>query len=379
MGPRSLDRGEKLAAIVVAHVDRLQWGRGLWTAESESLTDELAKHYRLQWGRGLWTAESPAASYISGYHLQLQWGRGLWTAESSMRVKSARCRSLLQWGRGLWTAERMGWGGNRRKRKTWLQWGRGLWTAERPRGCPPDSPSHRASMGPRSLDRGERRDPRAPPARRVSFNGAAVFGPRRAPLPKPRLLRNSQLQWGRGLWTAERPSSPPCCASSPPLQWGRGLWTAERALATRVSTRYGRGFNGAAVFGPRRDRGGGSRKRPRPRFNGAAVFGPRRGPPPRGVLGPGSRASMGPRSLDRGEGGSGRRMGPIFSASMGPRSLDRGEVPLNLIHDARPIASMGPRSLDRGEAATVGLEPTTRRCFNGAAVFGPRRVRVHNS
>ncbi len=135
----------------------------------------------------------------------------------------------------------------------------------------------RASMGPRSWDRGERaaadalacvcelqwgrglgtaeRQPRCPPLTSTHndrFNGAAVLGPRRASSPPGRRLANNSLQWGRGLGTAERWTLRPrtCCVCS--LQWGRGLGTAERWIPVAHGLHFLGSFNGAAVLGPRR-------------------------------------------------------------------------------------------------------------------------------
>src|SRR5260221_511964 len=110
----------------------------------------------------------------------------------------------------------------------------------------------------------------------MSFNGAAVLGPRRA----------------------------------------RRDWR-DRAAAT------GR-FNGAAVLGPRRARRRSSYERAKKGFNGAAVLGPRRVVPARGVgaetLCFNGAAVLGPR---RGKKKPRERVKQ--RASMGPRSWDRGE------------------------------------------------------
>ncbi len=68
-------------------------------------------------------------------------------------------------------------------------------------------------------------------------------------------------------------------ASSAPntLQWGRGLWTAESLPRLRSDAKRRDGFNGAAVFGPRREKSGAEPPAKPFCFNGAAVFGPRRG------------------------------------------------------------------------------------------------------
>ncbi len=229
-------------------------------------------------------------------------------------------------------------------------------------------------MGPRSWDRGEE---------------VEAIG---------REAQVKSLQWGRGLGTAER--SPKCLATrrTIALQWGRGLGTAERHWselyknslynASMGPRSWDRGesidcapaacgadcFNGAAVLGPRRAAARPARPPRRKSFNGAAVLGPRR--ESRGLSKPHRprRASMGPRSWDRGETRSGassrfrnRRfngaavLGPRrgsadvaradegTGASMGPRSWDRGEF-CNVSSLLRvSIASMGPRSWDRGE------------------------------
>src|SRR5260221_14076196 len=109
-----------------------------------------------------------------------------------------------------------------------LQWGRGLGTAESgyARGHSVASPL--ASMGPRSWDRGE------------------VVACVKAPLMR------TGLQWGRGLGTAERrwliaPQTADGQASMGPRSWDRG-----EESVIRYSVHFGRGFNGAAVLGPRR-------------------------------------------------------------------------------------------------------------------------------
>ena len=139
-----------------------------------------------------------------------------------------------------------------------------------------DAPSRlcrrRASMGPRSFNRGNGR-PRRPCNRRLSFNGAAVFQPRKSrhgELPGVSL----QLQWGRGLSTAEIGSSATAMrrrrASMGPRSFNRGNRIAEPARRPMQT-----GFNGAAVFQPRKSTGREEAAR---------------------------EASMGPRSFNRGNG-----------------------------------------------------------------------------
>ena len=105
-------------------------------------------------------------------------------------------------------------------------------------------------------------------------------------------------------------------------------------------------------------------------------------------------ASMGPRSIDRGvtaKSSRGRRESLLQwgrdqliaevcdkdqqeqpsrnrNASMGPRSIDRGVARILQRGACDCFASMGPRSIDRGVCVTVlgaGLRPVS---FNGAAI-----------
>src|SRR5258707_1237660 len=108
-----------------------------------------------------------------------------------------------------------------------LQWGRGLSTAEMRRQKYLHGKRYFASMGPRSFDRGDKVARFFAAQNWPSFNGAAVFRPRRwlelvtvaysltsfngAAVFRPRRSRTlnahhfavGALQWGRGLSTAE--------------------------------------------------------------------------------------------------------------------------------------------------------------------------------
>ena len=167
-----------------------------------------------------------------------------------------------------------------------------------------------------------------------------------------------------------------------------------------------RGFNGAAVFQPRKF--GQLRLAIEPQ--GAASMGPRsfnRGNFRRQAPGPEpGLASMGPRSFNRGnrEGSVRRRVGKLcfngaavfqprkwgprdgtssarMGASMGPRSFNRGNRPSRSASTRQRKASMGPRSFNRGNHRGVGGFQVGRhasmgpRSFNrgNAARGGPRR------
>ena len=84
----------------------------------------------------------------------------------------------LQWGRGFSAAER--YSGIRTVRTcSKLQWGRGFSAAESPTGMFSAHLCGMASMGPRLFSRGEGMVRRNRSPRRVCFNGAAAFQPRR--------------------------------------------------------------------------------------------------------------------------------------------------------------------------------------------------------
>src|SRR5271165_3817900 len=60
---------------------------------------------------------------------------------------------------------------------------------------------------------------------------------------------------------------------------------------------------------------------------------------------------------------------------MGPRSFNRGNILFDMDNDYGNSASMGPRSFNRGNYAMVVRATTRPVCFNGAAVFQPRKSR----
>jgi len=65
MGPRSIDRGNKLSGSSSLRVDLLQWGRDQLIAEMRRLGGREVFHYRLQWGRDQLIAEMFARSFQS--------------------------------------------------------------------------------------------------------------------------------------------------------------------------------------------------------------------------------------------------------------------------------------------------------------------------
>ena len=101
-----------------------------------------------------------------------------------------------------------------------------------------------ASMGPRSFDRGNLSCPTRSAALWTCFNGAAVFRPRKS--------RNTMTMQSARPW----------------LQWGRGLSTAEIMLALGEC-----GDRGTASMGPRSfDRGNSIPRKPLPAFSLGITF-----------------------------------------------------------------------------------------------------------
>src|SRR5690606_1184919 len=134
--------------------------------------------------------------------------------------------------------------------------------------------------------------PANPPVFVRRFNGAAVFQPRKLPFRSIARRNSPALQWGRGLSTAEvnlktvkevaeelasmgprsfnRGSETVSARrwSTVSLQWGRGLSTAEVSRRRASLNSCPCGFNGAAVFQPRKSRHPLRARPPRACFNG---------------------------------------------------------------------------------------------------------------
>ena len=252
-----------------------------------------------------------------------------------------------------------------------------------------------------------------------SFNGAADFHPRkrtgafeaqligRASMgPRTSIRGNRSRRSGRYRRTQ--------------LQWGRGLPSAETDQLKEGEEGFSR-FNGAADFHPRKHRVSAVppqtvpasmgprtsiRGNCRPRrgstsgragFNGAADFHPRKPGPVHHATVRARSASMGPRTSIRGNRLAGNDPTLRRRASMGPRTSIRGNIPDRGRTEPRHQASMGPRTSIRGnsgaaphvdwvevlqwgrglpsaETSRSGTGRTTScSCFNGAADFHPRK------
>ena len=205
-----------------------------------------------------------------------------------------------------------------------LQWGRGFSTAETTFVKMGDALRIEASMGPRFFNRGNRRSGKGP----LYFYPASM-GPR---------------FFNRGNDAARK-----CVRANSSLQWGRGFSTAETVVRPYLS-----GRDETASMGPRFfNRGNAAVARPTPRLH---------------------EASMGPRFFNRGNVGFLFCSEKCLDASMGPRFFNRGNVT-----GARRLHKSEPLQWGRGFSTAETPGPYSRSaattCFNGAAVFQPRKPR----
>ena len=254
----------------------------------------------------------------------LQWGRGRSTAEIRL-PRPVRCHATVRFNGAAVDRPRKFYDG--RPPRSVLPRFNGA-AVDRPRKCwrASSTDCRWVSFNGAAVDRPRKfeKSPAAAAFRRARFNGAAVDRPRKC-MSSPDLTPQIQsLQWGRGRSTAEIRVAWVALYSFSKLQWGRGRSTAEILS-----------------------------------------------PPAAGTVV--QLASMGPRSIDRGNRAVCRQLPRQAAASMGPRSIDRGNpqdrhplpkiaLPLQwgrgrstaeirrelLVTRQRIVASMGPRSIDRG-------------------------------
>ena len=230
---------------------QLQWGRDPKTAERVRLRPLVPHEQVLQWGRDPKTAERRAGSVAFG------WGSLGFNGAAIRRPRKAAKPAALR-------GPCLGFNGAaiRRPRKGRRSWRRGG--------------RYEASMGPRSEDRGKRRPAATIAAVCEGFNGAAIRRPRKA--------------GGQG---ADRHRG---TASMGPRSEDRGKTAG---VAGDSSSRHG--FNGAAIRRPRKARVPllGHGVAPLLQWGRDPKTAESRQPPNRWP--PPPRASMGPRSEDRGK------------------------------------------------------------------------------
>ena len=324
MGPRSYDRGETPRLVGPARAPPAFNGAAvLRPRRGWSSADCSTPSPRLQWGRGLTTAESDRkgcarrqARPFNGAAVLRPRRAGLGCAQCArtarpfngaavLRPRRASLVRLkkgiphpLQWGRGLTTAESRRWS----RQHAHMAPFNGAAVLRPRRGSSSRISRWRVASFNGAAVLRPRRDRYRPSivVVIVAFNGAAVLRPRRGRCRLMTPTHSVNLQWGRGLTTAESANLPHVFAHATDLQWGRGLTTAESWLA-RPSVGSPSPFNGAAVLRPRR-------------VQRRHDFVKKHALP-----------SMGPRSYDRGEVKVTRFVHEPDHPSMGPRSYDRGE------------------------------------------------------
>jgi len=236
------------------------------------------------------------------------------------------------------------------------------------------SPCPAASIGPRSIDRGNYASDKLTECWEIRFNWAAVDRPRKPGDLLACRTREAGLQLGRGRSTAETGHGRFDRAFDDWLQLGRGRSTAETCHPDRSPRSRLARFNWAAVDRPRKqDRKTQTRR----------------------IVNP---ASIGPRSIDRGNrraNGQPHRRPLRFNWAAVDRPRKRRKKIDKIIRflcfnwaavdrprkllwhrgraDRRANASIGPRSIDRGNMQHLRSMNGVHRCFNWAAVDRPRK------
>ena len=273
MGPRPFGRGRKhLPTKRRRNARGLQWGRDLSVAEG--CRRRAARPLEVFSFNGAATFRSRKVGH------QPRQRRALFNASMGPRPFGrgrillgwimATPKQVLQWGRDLSVAEGAGpAGGSAGGDK--LQWGRDLSVAEGmpiPRAAPPTTSFNGAATF---------RSRKAPVVRRplrlpLSFNGAATFRSRKASTSPPAHPPNPSFNGAATFRSRKDIARPAVCGKACLLQWGRDLSVAEGT--SRRKPRRGRGL---ASMGPRPfGRGRSSRTRAAVKmiacFNGAATF-----------------------------------------------------------------------------------------------------------
>ena len=137
------------------------------------LVRRRAKSEWLQWGRDQLIAETSIFNQLLDYPWTLQWGRDQLIAETRSSAPSARARTRLQWGRDQLIAETsLSW--RPLPGQEPLQWGRDQLIAETYLILSAMLALVAASMGPRSIDRGNAPEETWYVNLLRGFNGAAI-------------------------------------------------------------------------------------------------------------------------------------------------------------------------------------------------------------
>ena len=295
MGPRSRERGN-----LRAYREHRAYSRFNGAALSErgnALTRTADRSSRLQWGRALSSAEMPPGQESLRRSAMLQWGRALVSAEIAALVVTVS--GIRRASMGPRSRERGNLHAARQSSASayMLQWGRALVSAEI-RACRSRSVCRdRASMGPRSRERGN------------SVDGIAITPSLRLASMGPRSRERGNALHGQDLADLD------CSASMGPRSRERGNSGHSTALRiAKLRLQWGRALVSAEI-------------------------------------------TVCCITIERSS-----------AASMGPRSRERG----NRLHvgtsDHLDGASMGPRSRERGNDFPEAGKMSGFLCFNGAAL-----------
>ena len=203
MGPRSFNRGNGPPSSLM-DCERICFnGAAVFQPRKYAMYGPaFIGETRLQWGRGLSTAEMIVSSGNKVRPWNASMGPRSFNRGNLPGGVAASLAGLASMGPRSFNR------GNQQRAieadpKNRLQWGRGLSTAEiRPLRAGNDA-THAASMGPRSFNRGNLHRKQTLDAVEIGFNGAAVFQPRKWQGARPSAGSGDELQWGHGLSTAE--------------------------------------------------------------------------------------------------------------------------------------------------------------------------------
>jgi hypothetical protein len=268
MGPRSIERGNPVWKLWGVRSVQASMGPRSIERGNAGVSPKIISQFVLQWGRAQSSAEiTPIPDGI--VQIQgLQWGRAQSSAEmrGDLRLLIAGSRASM----GPRSIER----GNlepsfmpRWDRR--LQWGRAQSSAEINKSGWRDPQHKSASMGPRSIERGNDANPAVDRVGVCRFNGAALNRAR-----KYRLIEQIECLLdgfnGAALNRARKYSSRSAADRRLLLQWGRAQSSAEiQGSLPLPSTRSC--FNGAALNRARKCLAATAKTSERMGFNGAAL------------------------------------------------------------------------------------------------------------
>src|SRR5260221_35095 len=179
MGPRSWDRGERHRHRHAVADQAAFNGAAVLGPRREEASEERTTPQRPFNGAPVLGPRRGTSSHRAGASItSLQWGRGLGTAESQLAF-TLPIASMAFNGAAVLGPRRAASGGQLRRRRIHPSMGPRSWDRGERSSPPRRSSSQIPSMGPRSWDRGEQPSLHSRQRQGLTFNGAAVLGPRR--------------------------------------------------------------------------------------------------------------------------------------------------------------------------------------------------------